>query len=251
MKVKKIKRKIRIWHRYMGIIIGVQFIFWTLGGLYFSWTNINEIRGKDIFDSKNVNYISLNVLSPNFIIESLSENYFISDIKLKKIIAHEYYIVNTVNKNDHQTEVFLYNAVSGNPKTAFSINEVEKIVASMFVDTVIISKVELVTNNNVNKHHEIRNKKLPVYAVELDKRFNPTVYVSMNEGDILAVRNNQWRIFDFLWMLHTMDYAGRDNFNNLLLRLFSVLGLITLLSGFFLFFFSMKKSNKKYDLNNN
>ncbi len=245
MKIKKIKRKIRIWHRYLGIIIGVQFIFWTLGGLYFSWTNISEIRGKDIFDSKNVNYISLNVLSPNFIIESLSDNYFISDIKLKKIIAREYYIVNATDKSNHKTEVFLYDAISGNPKTDFSINEAEKIVNSMFLDPVKISKVETVTNNNVNKHHEIRNKNLPVYAVELDKRFNPTVYVSMREGEILAVRNNQWRIFDFLWMLHTMDYVGRDNFNNLLLRLFSLLGLITLLSGFTLFFFSMKKSKEK------
>jgi hypothetical protein len=36
-------------------------------------------------------------------------------------------------------------------------------------------------------------------------------------------------------MMHTMDYQGRDNFNNLVLRAFSVLGLVTVLSGFTLF----------------
>jgi hypothetical protein len=32
-----------------------------------------------------------------------------------------------------------------------------------------------------------------------------------------------------------MDYQGRDNFNNLALRAFSVLGLVTVASGFVLF----------------
>jgi predicted oxidoreductase len=46
--------------------------------------------------------------------------------------------------------------------------------------------------------------------------------------------------FDFLWMLHTMDYKGRDNFGNILLRIFSVFGLFTVASGFVLFFISAK-----------
>ena len=36
----------------------------------------------------------------------------------------------------------------------------------------------------------------------------------------------------FLWMTHTMDYEGRDNFNTITLRAFSLLGLITVISGF-------------------
>lgn len=39
-------------------------------------------------------------------------------------------------------------------------------------------------------------------------------------------------------MTHTMDYEGRDDFNNIVLRAFSLLGLITVLSGFVLWFVS-------------
>ena len=39
-------------------------------------------------------------------------------------------------------------------------------------------------------------------------------------------------------MTHTMDYEGRDNFNTLLLRAFSLLGLLTVLSGFVLWYIS-------------
>jgi hypothetical protein len=49
-------------------------------------------------------------------------------------------------------------------------------------------------------------------------------------------------------MTHTMDYDGRDNINTLTLRIFSVLGLITVLSGFLLWFTTsptIRKINKK------
>ena len=52
---------------------------------------------------------------------------------------------------------------------------------------------------------------------------------------MIRIRNDRWRAFDFLWMLHTMDYRGRADFNNRALRAFSVLGLVTVLSGFVLF----------------
>ena len=38
-------KKIRKTHRYLGIFLGVQFLFWTSSGLYFSWTNIDNIHG--------------------------------------------------------------------------------------------------------------------------------------------------------------------------------------------------------------
>ena len=36
---------IRRSHRYLGVILGIQFLFWTLGGLYFSWTSLDEVHG--------------------------------------------------------------------------------------------------------------------------------------------------------------------------------------------------------------
>jgi hypothetical protein len=45
-------------------------------------------------------------------------------------------------------------------------------------------------------------------------------------------------------MTHTMDYEGRDNFNTLVLRAFSFLGLITVLSGFLLWYTSSPSIRK-------
>ena len=63
-------------------------------------------------------------------------------------------------------------------------------------------------------------------------------YVSQKNGQFISVRHDAWRVFDFLWMTHTMDYQTRDDFNTLLLRLFSLFAVITVMSGFLLWFSS-------------
>ncbi len=37
--------KIRKTHRYLGLFLGIQFLMWTISGMYFSWTDIDEIHG--------------------------------------------------------------------------------------------------------------------------------------------------------------------------------------------------------------
>lgn len=42
---RKVSMRIRKVHRYLGVFLGIQFLFWTISGLYFSWTDIDEIHG--------------------------------------------------------------------------------------------------------------------------------------------------------------------------------------------------------------
>ena len=76
--------------------------------------------------------------------------------------------------------------------------------------------------------------------ISYDTKDNLKAYVSTIDGRFQTVRHRNWRWFDFLWMTHTMDYEGRDDFNNKILRAFSLLGLITVMSGFLLWFVSPK-----------
>ena len=50
----------------------------------------------------------------------------------------------------------------------------------------------------------------------------------------MARRNDDWRFFDFFWMLHIMDYKERENFNNPLLITVSIFALFTVLAGLLL-----------------
>ena len=99
-----------------------------------------------------------------------------------------------------------------------------------------ISNVE--TIYDTGKQHEYREKLLPAYVINYKSDENLKAYISIKNAKFQTVRHRDWRWFDFLWMTHTMDYEGRDDFNNTVLRIFSLLGLITVMSGFSLWFVS-------------
>lgn len=214
--------KIRKAHRYLGLFLGIQFLFWTISGLYFSWTNIDEIRGEHLIN-KNVQLKDFSeLISPSKLNESN-----INSIELRDISGIPYYWINNVN---------LYNAYTGNLKYSITKNEAIDIAKQNLVKGLEIKSINYIST--VDKHHEYRNKLLPAYVISFKDKKNIKAYVSSLDGKFQTVRHRNWRWFDFLWMTHTMDYESRDNFNNTLLRAFSLLGLITVLSGFTLWFTS-------------
>ena len=208
--------KIRKAHRYLGLFLGIQFLLWTISGLYFSWTNIDEIRGEHLIN-KNVKLKDFSeLISPSKLNESN-----IKSIELRNISGVPYYWINNAN---------LYNAYTGNLKQSITKKEAVDIAKQSLVKGLEIKSINYIST--VDKHHEYRNKLLPAYVISFKDSRNIKAYVSSLDGKFQTVRHRNWRWFDFLWMAHTMDYESRDNFNNTLLRVFSLLGLITVLSGF-------------------
>ncbi|GAB3832120.1 hypothetical protein GCM10028895_49390 [Pontibacter rugosus] len=51
-------------HRYLGILLGVQFLFWTLGGLYFSWNDIENVHGDHLRRDKTYFPATVRLVSP-------------------------------------------------------------------------------------------------------------------------------------------------------------------------------------------
>ncbi len=233
------KRSVRKWHRYLGLFIGIQFLLWTLGGLYFSWTKIEQIRGDDLKHPPLSLQFDSTIVSPAVALSALPESLssFVWHCELIQLPQGLAYQIATRRKKEQQ--IFLVDAKTGLKRPAVSREEA---IALAFGTTSMQAPVIQVNYlNQTGKHHEYRNKPLPAWAIEFGGDINSTVYVSAEWGTVQNFRNNSWRIFDFLWMLHTMDYAERDNFNNWVLRVFSILGLLTVLSGFALFFVSRKK----------
>ena len=232
MVYRKTAFKIRKIHRYLGLFIGIQFLFWTISGLYFSWTNIDEIHGDQF---KNLDYKPKsysNLISPS----QLNIKDGINEIELREIGNQPYYWVNNT---------YLYNAIDGSPKTNVNKDEALMVAKNYMIDGLEVESIERI--DAIDKHHEYREKLLPAYVISYKHDVALKAYVSINDGKFQTVRHRNWRWFDFLWMTHTMDYEGRDNFNTVVLRAFSLLGLITVLSGFLLWFTSSLNVKKLFN----
>jgi hypothetical protein len=221
--------KIRKTHRYLGLFLGIQFLLWTTSGLYFSWTNIDDIHGDQFkkleYQPKSFN----NLISPAQLIVSGG----LKTIELRDIGNTPFYWI-----NNNQ----LYNAIDGNPKNYITKDEALYIAKNHMKSDLEVETIEQI--NEVGKHHEYRERLLPAYVISYKSDESLKAYVSIKDGRFQTVRHQSWRWFDFLWMTHTMDYEGRDNFNTVVLRVFSLLGLITVLSGFLLWFTSSPSIRK-------
>ena len=220
---RKTALRLRKTHRYLGLFIGIQFIMWTVSGLYFSWTDIDEIHGDDYRKHHIDTPAFTNLMSP----AEANANLPINSLELKDIGGIPYYLVDG-NK--------FINARTGEKKDEISRKEAVLIARKNMVEGHEITGIERITETD--KHHEYRSGALPAYVISFDEPNNLKAYVSIEDGTFRSIRHRDWRWFDFLWMTHTMDYEGRDDFNNLVLRIFSLLGLITVLSGFVLWYIS-------------
>ena len=124
--------------------------------------------------------------------------------------------------------------------------EAIKIAAANFTGEPTLKSVEYLTNTN--GHHEYREKPLPAWAITFKHPTNTTLYVSSEFGRVESFRNNKWRLFDFLWMMHTMDYKQRDNFNNWLLRAFSIFGYLLFSPGLLCFGLAVRACEERGEL---
>ena len=166
-------------------------------------------------------YISL-VVSIQLLLWTISGIYF-SFNKIENVRGEQYRIEKKVSSpiGKEQTKML-------------STEEAKKIVS---LKTTLTPIQSLLINEEV-RGSEFRGRNLPLYKVisENEKGKKINVYVDPFSGEVSAIRSLQWRIWDFMWGVHIMDWVERDNIDNLWLKVFSFIALFTSLSGIILFF---------------
>lgn len=204
-----INRKTALWirkaHRYLGIFLGLQFLMWTLSGMYFSWTDLDEIHG-DHFKKEEIRQTGFTDLLGT---EQLQRSQPVRSLELIEIGGTPYYWID---------EAALYNARTGQKQDGISKEEALQVASRYMRPDLEVAGITML--REVDDHHEYRGKPLPAYEIRYNTPENLKVYVAAANGAFQTVRHRNWRWFDFLWMTHTMDYNTRDDFNTTLLRAF-------------------------------
>ncbi len=212
--------------------------------MYFTWTNIEEIRGDHLRDdSSEIESIS-GTITPADINSRLLTNEptaKISSFRIVKVLGKNYFEV-VYKTTDKKESIALFDTKSGEYKPPFEQKEAETIAANALTKKADIKKTTYLSKEeDLGSHHEYREKTLPAWAVTFDHPEALTVYVSAENGQVQSFRTRSWRVFDFLWMLHTMDFLTRDNFNNWLIRVVAAFAFLIIVSGFLYFFITVRK----------
>ena len=236
MKLKYIK----FLHRWLGLFASIQLLLWTLSGLFFTIPDIKDVRGDQYRVWEKADEIQRLDQNNLFAVSTLLKNLNINKeedytILLKRRADRWVYQVDSSN------QISNYDAISGERLFFITPDEASLIVSKE--TNLKPKKVELI--NDKKSGSEYRGRNLPLYRVFVEEPQKGMVYVDPNTGEIAAIRTRLWRTFDFLWSLHIMDYRERDDFSHWLIRIFAFIGLMTIVSGMLLWYYTSRFNLEK------
>ncbi|MDG2090664.1 MAG: PepSY domain-containing protein [Gammaproteobacteria bacterium] len=232
MKLSIIMTKI---HKWLALIIGIQLLLWVMGGLVMSWFPIENVRGEHNISEGESFVITVddNLLSIADVLASIGA---IKSIELKPLMGMPTYEVVT---EDGITLIL----DASNGEVLSPLNEVLALQIASFDFS---GQTGNISASMINEGNSEYRGNLPVWRVAMGDDEATRLYVSPETGDVIARRNGTWRLYDFFWMLHIMDYENRTNFNNPLVIIASIAALIASISGIWLIFYRFTRRDFRW-----
>ena len=219
-------------HKWLGLLIGAQLIIWLLSGSLISFIDQQAVSGGITRQAPNdaLSSASTGVLFPATQLP-LSMN-SVQSITLNSFLSKPVYRV--VQNN----ATFLFDAQTGR-KLYIDRQLVERIALDSYRGTGEFLDIERLQHGS----DEVRDFPGPLWRINTDDPLNTRIYVSADDGQVLAHRNSRWALVDFLLMLHFMDYLRADSFNNPQIIAVGFATLWIAISGMLLVFNSFSRSD--------
>jgi hypothetical protein len=219
-------------HKWIGLVIGVQALLWMVSGLYMTVISIDVIHGDHLAHGASTPLSTSGAyVTPA---QLAAAHPGMTGFRLKQGIDRAVYEV----KTDAGTS--LVDATTGEPIGPLDEAQARRVAESLYQGDAPLASLSLLTE----APQEVASRPVPMWQARFDDRGGTTLYLSPTTGELLAKRHDLWRWFDFLWMLHIMDYEAREDVNNTLLRIAAAIGFIFALSGVWLLCYSFKRGGK-------
>lgn len=229
-------------HNWLGLILVIQILFWFLSGLVMAIMPIEQVRGEHLRHSVSVSsswqeavVAPATVLSKHSKAASLgfSQQLTVAD---NTLIAAPVYLISEADQQ------YRYHANTGDQIGLLTEADIQQLASAQYLGNGQISHIQLLTQLPL----EVKNLNAPLWQVQFKDTDNTTFYLDPATGLVQRVRTTGWRLFDFFWMLHIMDYKDRSNFNNPLLIATAAAALLFTLTGLVLLWQRFRPRRKFY-----
>jgi ferredoxin len=218
-------------HKWVGLLIGIQVLLWLLSGLLLSLLDPAKVSGEQWAQTGSHTPGSIlndPLLEPDELPPEHLEG--ARSIALEVRRGHPVYRVR------HLHGITLINASNGSVITT-SEHDAKILAQQDFTGTGEVISV----SQGVAPDLETRGNSGGYWRINFSDKSHTSIYVSVSTGEILQRRNSYWRVFDFFWMLHIMDYPGHEDINNALIIGVALIAIWLGISGFILLFGSFNR----------
>ena len=226
---------VRSLHKWFGLIVGLQVLIWLATGLYMVVLDLDFIHGDPLV--RNMLTTVTVPGSSRVSVAALRAQYTdATNIGLRPVMGTSFFTVTTPENR------YLINPQSAQVISPLNEEFASKIAVFHFNGEASIREARLITSD---PPREIGPRRLPLWRIDFNDRYSTSFYIDPYTGALVTRRHQYWRVFDFFFMLHIMDYDERSDAHNLLLQIAQFTGVIFGLSGLWLLFYSFRKRRKE------
>jgi len=222
-------------HKWLAIIIGAQLLLWFTSGALMSFLPIDRVHGDHLVDRKAVTVLPLGIplAPPSAIVAATNAPV--------EAITYRMWLGRPVAEVTTGKGTRLFDPSTGAALPAPTAREAEAVARSAWRSSARpAARVERIERASP----EYRGP-LPAWRVAFTDPDSTRVFITADTGRIAAVRTGTWRLYDFFWGLHIMDWTNHENFNTPWLLAFAIGGLALWLGGAVLLYMRWPKRRRR------
>jgi Na+-transporting NADH:ubiquinone oxidoreductase subunit F len=214
---------LRKLHKWVGLIVGLQFLLWLASGLVMSLFDHHEVSGQQhrAPTPAALQWPMTGLVQPGEVLAAAKRQ--------ADLLETAWLGETPVYKLSYEGKSWLVDAKTGQPAMVTSA-DILTLARKDYSGPGSAQQPVLLTEPGL----EARRHSGAIWRVDFSDQQGTTLYLSGEDGKVLERRNDTWRLFDIAWMLHIMDYSGRQDFNNTLVVISAGAGLWMALSGIWL-----------------
>jgi hypothetical protein len=209
----KARQQLRRYHIWLGWIVGLPFLAWTLSGIVMIARPIEEVRGEGLIADAAALAPSAPLVPPAIGPRP------VSSLLLEQRGDGPKWIIRYADGASRLAE-----ASTGRLLPPLAAADAAAIVRERYRGTADISAVD-----KTSADRPPLDLRRPVDAWRVTMSDGTRFYLSAATGEILARRTRWWRVYDWMWGLHIMDLKTREDAHNPLLIGFGSIALLTTL----------------------
>lgn len=219
-------------HLWLGWLIGVPLLIWTVSGLWMVARPIEEVRGTHLKAE------AARLVLPTQVIAPQTDGRPILSAKLEQRPWGPQWTIEYsdggVGRSDPATGRYL---------KRLTLLEARQAAQAAYAGAgkLVSLRYFAADRNPIDLRRE-----RPAWQAVFDDGVN--LYIDADSGAFLAVRSRQWRWFDFMWGLHIMDLRTREDTHHPILIVLAALAAVGTICGLVLLPMASLRKRKDQDL---
>jgi uncharacterized iron-regulated membrane protein len=220
-------------HKWIGLVVGLQVLFWVLGGLIMTAIPIERVHGDHHLAHPRAPAIATDKVVPVAKVAEMS-GLEVSQAELRNTPKGPAWIVQAPSGQE-----IWFDALTGGEVQEMTQAEARAAAIANYEGKAQPESVKLLDVAPVEAGGEG-----PLWQVRFKDGEGTTLYLDPYTGDVTSRRSDLWRFYDFFYRLHIMNFGPAETYNHPLIVAASALALAIVLTGVVLLWFRLGRDLK-------